>query len=364
MPHRVFRPGEAAPWFYAKGNTNPQFAFDTMAGRYVVLSFFGAASDPWTQSSFAAIESARFLFDDLNCCYFGVSADPTDDGRLADSPPGIRFFFDHDLQLSALFGAVDAQAPSRAAYQRKTFVLDERLRVVRVVEWQSDPVQHIQQVVDALTSLPALPASVPANVQAPILVVPRVFEPAFCQTLIEYYDRGGGKESGFMREQHGKTVEVLDHSHKRRKDEEILDEALRRECMIRIHDRLVSEIKKAFQFHATRIERYLVACYEAEVGAHFRPHRDNTTKGTAHRRFAVSLNLNTGDYDGGELRFPEFGQQLYTSPPGGAVVFSCSLLHEATPVVRGRRFVFLPFLYDDAAALIRQQNLQHLAKAP
>ena len=70
--------------------------------------------------------------------------------------------------------------------------------------------------------------------------------------------------------------------------------------------------------------------------------------------------LNTGEFEGGYVRFPEFGQQLYTAPAGGAVVFSCSLLHEATPVTRGKRYVFLPFLYDDAAAKIRQENLQFL----
>jgi predicted 2-oxoglutarate/Fe(II)-dependent dioxygenase YbiX len=108
------------------------------------------------------------------------------------------------------------------------------------------------------------------------------------------------------------------------------------------------------------MERYIVACYEAETGGHFRAHRDNTTKGTAHRRFAVSLILNTGEFEGGLLRFPEFGPHVYQAPAGGAVVFSCSLLHEATPVTSGKRYVFLPFLYDDAAARVRQENLQYL----
>ena len=42
------------------------------------------------------------------------------------------------------------------------------------------------------------------------------------------------------------------------------------------------------------------------------------------------------------------------------MVFSCSLLHEATPITRGRRFAFLPFLYDEAAAEIRRQNLSQI----
>jgi hypothetical protein len=37
-------------------------------------------------------------------------------------------------------------------------------------------------------------------------------------------------------------------------------------------------------------------------------------------------------------------------------VFSCSLLHEATPVTSGTRYAFLPFLYDEKAAEIREAN--------
>jgi predicted 2-oxoglutarate/Fe(II)-dependent dioxygenase YbiX len=83
---------------------------------------------------------------------------------------------------------------------------------------------------------------------------------------------------------------------------------------------------------------------------------------TSHRRFAVSLVLNTGQFEGGSLRFPEFGGRLYSPPEaGGAVVFSCSLLHEAMPVTRGKRYVFLPFLYDEEGARQREDNLRFLA---
>ena len=38
------------------------------------------------------------------------------------------------------------------------------------------------------------------------------------------------------------------------------------------------------------------------------------------------------------------------------MVFCCSLLHEATPVTQGTRYVFLPFLYDEAGQAIREKN--------
>jgi predicted 2-oxoglutarate/Fe(II)-dependent dioxygenase YbiX len=120
-------------------------------------------------------------------------------------------------------------------------------------------------------------------------------------------------------------------------------------------------VKRSFQFEATRMERYIVGRYEAGAG-HFRPHRDNTTKGTAHRRFAVTINLNAGDYEGGDLRFPEYGARTYRAPTGGAVVFSCSLLHEATPVTRGERYAFLPFSTTTPRPGFGRRTTPHLAE--
>ncbi len=193
---------------------------------------------------------------------------------------------------------------------------------------------------------------------APVLLVPDVSEPDFCRLLIEEYERDGGTDSGFVRSDwQGRTVAVLDHTHKRRRDANITTPELRAGFKQRIERRLVPEIRNAFQFAATRIERYIVAYYDAADGGHFKPHRDNTTLGTAHRKFAVTLNLNA-EFDGGELRFPEFGPRTYRAPAGAAIVFSCSLLHEATPVTSGRRYCTLPFLYDESGEQVRRENLK------
>jgi predicted 2-oxoglutarate/Fe(II)-dependent dioxygenase YbiX len=89
----------------------------------------------------------------------------------------------------------------------------------------------------------------------------------------------------------------------------------------------------------------VVGGYDETSGGWFRRHRDNTTPMTANRQFAVSLNLNGSDeYEGGEVRFPEFGRALYRPTAGGALVFSCSLLHEVVPITRGRRIGLFSFL--------------------
>ncbi|MBI3468444.1 MAG: redoxin domain-containing protein [Planctomycetes bacterium] len=365
MPATPFLPGEPAPWFTARTHANPKYHIDTVAGRYVVLCFFESAADPRSQRVLADIMIHRHRFDDDNVCFFGVSTDPDDEQqtRVKDVIPGIRYFWDFEQEVSRQYGVIrpPSQPGIGATCHRLTFVLDLRLRVLAVLSFDEEPEAHVPLLLRLLDRLPPIGPPTLAAPQAPILVVPYIFEPELCQRLIDLYEQYGGRESGFMRDAGGKTVGIVDYGHKRRLDYDIEDESVRKACMVRIHDRLAPEIHKAFQFHATRMERYIVACYDAEWGGHFSAHRDNTTRGTAHRRFAVSLMLNTGEYAGGYLRFPEFGPQLYTAPPGGAVVFSCSLLHEATPVTRGRRYVFLPFLYDDEAARIRQQNERFLA---
>jgi peroxiredoxin/predicted 2-oxoglutarate/Fe(II)-dependent dioxygenase YbiX len=356
--YRLLAPGDPAPWFRQRSTSNPDYAFDTVAGRYVVLCFFGTAADETGRAALAAVEASRALFDDDRICFFGVSADPADltEGRARESLPGIRHFWDFDRQVARLYGsaALGEGAAEQSPLRRFWVVLDPNLRVRAVFPFEPDGSDR-ERVIAYLGALPPVDRFAGFEMFAPVLLVPNVFEPEFCRHLIGLYEENGGEESGFMREVDGKTVAVHDHRHKRRRDHTISDPDVIRQIQNRIIRRINPEIEKVHCFRPTRMERYIVSCYAAEDGGHFRAHRDNTTKGTAHRRYAVSINLN-GDFEGGEVGFPEYGSRTYKAPPGGAVVFSCSLLHAVSEVTAGRRYAFLPFLYDDAAAAIREAN--------
>jgi peroxiredoxin/predicted 2-oxoglutarate/Fe(II)-dependent dioxygenase YbiX len=350
--------GDPAPWFVARSSVNPSFLFDSVGGYYVVLFFAPSGGHPPCTRVLQDLvrQTQRFVRAAAVPLCVTIDRDDETTGRLSQALPNLVFFWDSDLAVSSLYGIVERGGDDPLTHRPQTLVLDPLLRVVGVVPLENDGSDHVEKVLAILERQPPIGPPVPAAQQAPVLVLSNVFEPDLCRELISYYDRFGGEASGFMREVGGMTVPVQDAKQKRRRDQDINDEDLKLRAMAGIHDRVAPEIRKAFQFHATRIERHIVACYDAADGGHFRAHRDNTTKGTAHRRFAVSLMLNTGEYEGGVLRFPEFGPSLYTAPTGSAVVFSCSLLHEATPVTRGRRYAYLPFLYDEAAAVIRQQN--------
>ncbi len=355
------RIGEPAPWFTARSSANPRFSFHTIAGRYIALCFVGAADQPLAAAALAEMTRRRAVFDDEKASFFGVSIDPADEtqGRVVESLPGLRWFWDHDLAVSRLYGATPPETPEpgKITYSPFWLVLDPQLRCVFKA-----PITQTGAVLDFITAAPDVEDHAGAPLHAPVLILPRVFEPQLCRQLIAAYEADGGRASGFMRDVDGKTRLILDPAHKRRSDHDLTDPALRQAAAGRIRDRLIPEVAKAFQFQATRMERYLVGCYDAAEGGHFRPHRDNTTAGTAHRRFAVTINLNADEYEGGDLSFPEFGPRRYRAPTGGAVVFSCSLLHMVDPITAGRRFAFLPFLYDEAAAREREARNAELGE--
>ena len=342
-------PGDALPVLRLPGTTNPTYSVDTAAGRYLAIGVLSAADDETVRAGIETIEANRERFNDVHACVFGIVPDrPQWRARCRDQLPGVRWLFDADGSAAA---ALDA------AKEPAWMLVDPTLRVLRKAG-----AGQASSVLANVSSLPPPDLHTGAQTFAPVLAIPRIFEPEFCRSLIAAYDDMGGEPSGFMREIDGVTRLMSDVAHKRRSDVHLPDGQLKDQARARIIRRLVPAIQKAFQFQATRMERYLVACYDAEAGGYFRPHRDNTTKGTAHRRFAVSINLNA-DFEGGDLRFPEYGSRTYRPTPGGAVVFSCSLLHEATPVTKGKRYAFLPFLYDEDAARIREENLAFLDPA-
>ncbi|WP_020655349.1 2OG-Fe(II) oxygenase [Massilia niastensis] len=361
----MWLPGDPIPAFAARTASNPRYAFYTAAGRYVVLSFLGSAAQDDTRQVLRYVEERRALFDDSHLSFFGVSIDPNDEalGRLRDMIPGIRYFRDLDRKVSRQYGALASGPASTTLYRPFTLVLDPMLRVIASIPLL--PAEHHNKVLgDTLQRLPPVAEHAGTAMHAPVLILPRVFEADLCRELIAVYEQYGGRESGFMREVDGKTVEVREHRFKRRDDFEFEKRPelapLREAILARLRRRLLPEIKRAFQFEVTRMERYIVARYDSDEGGFFRPHKDNTTPGTAHRRFACTINLNAEDYTGGDLRFPEFGRRSYRAPSGGAVVFSCSLLHEATPVTSGARYAFLPFFYDEQAARQREHNAPSL----
>ena len=339
--------GDPVPWFTAPLINGATFDFHVFGGRWVVLAFLGSPGNPAADEKIAELMKDDALFDDDRIVVRGVfTAPPADIAKYVQMcTKAFSFIADYDGAVSRAFGAADMP---------RTVVLDPMLRAVADIPWDFVP-GHAQTVHDVLRSLPAVDDSAGVPLNAPTLIVPRVFDFPFCEFLVQFYEQNGGEESGFFLDVDGKTATAVDHRLKRRKDLVLAHPEVREVVRSQIKRRLLPAIERYFQFQATRIDRYIVACYDSQVGGHFYRHRDNMNAGAQHRRFAVTINLNK-DYDGCDVVFPEFGRRAYRAPYGGAIVFSCGALHEVTPVTRGRRYAFLTFLYGEADAVRREAN--------
>ena len=356
--YRNVTPGDVLPRF-SQLCQGIQFAPDAMAGRYLVFCFYGA-DDALGRAAIAAVRRERERFDDARAAIFFVGTDAADQtsGRYPDAMPGLRFMWDLDASVSERLGAAPLGGGNAPAQRRRFWMLvDPSLHVLQVIPLAGED-GGADALFDALDGL-AQPARFAGfEVPAPVLVLPHVFDSGLCRHLVGLYDADGGGESGVMRN----NVGVFDRGFKSRKDYVLDDQALIRHVQGLVSRRVLPEIERLFFMKVTRMERYMVGCYSAEDGGHFRPHRDNSSPVTAHRRFAVSINLND-DFDGGAVSFPEYNPRGIKAPPGWAVVFPANILHAVSKVTRGRRYAFLPFVYDEAGAAIRDRYLAEQAAA-
>lgn len=351
---KTLQPGDRVPPFKARTKSNPRFTFDSVGGRWIVMGFVPSAGGDLAPAVQRAM--AETMFDDDHACLFIVTTDPEDEstGRLQDVIPGHRVFRDDDLAVSQLYGAMAVGAGAAEAPHAMWMVIDPALTLRHVVPMRADAA-CIAQVIDHVRAAPPPDRFMGFAVPPPVLILPDVFEPEFCDQLVSLYQADGGTQSGFMRDEGGQTVAKMDAGFKVRSDYTLTDPDLITATQARVMRKVIPQIARVHFFQCTRMERYMVGCYPADGGGHFRAHRDNTTLGTAHRRFAVSINLND-DFEGGAVSFPEYSPHGFKAPKGTAVIFSCSLLHAVSKVTSGTRYAFLPFLYDDAAAQLREAN--------
>ena len=227
-------------------------------------------------------------------------------------------------------------------------VIDRAGRIFEVIR-ADDAEVGVQCALLATQRLAPRPSQVFSAV-APVLMVPNLLDQTLCKGLIAAFEAGDHREGGMASmDAHGAVTTRYDETKKRRRDLELTpDHPLHAQVVGVLSHRLAPEILKAFQVQVAHADRILIARYD-DTGGYFHRHRDNVAPQVAFRQFAISLALNAGEYEGGDLEFPEYSDDLYCPQAGAALVFSASLLHAARPVTRGSRYVLLTFVHDDAA---------------
>jgi hypothetical protein len=214
-----------------------RLAFDPFPGRYIVLAFLGSTADAVAEAVLAALSANRRMVEDRSAAFFAVVAESGSGPATALKArfPSIRFLWDGD-EMARAFGA-----------DRSWVILDPMLRVIDVAPLGAD------RVLAHLSALPPPDQTLGFCAPAPILTLAHVFEPELCAHLVACFERGGGKDSGFMQDESGRSVENFDDSWKRRRDFHLTDAGLITNLRVRIGRRICPEIKKAFQMRPNRI---------------------------------------------------------------------------------------------------------------
>lgn len=248
---------------------------------------------------------------------------------------------DADGSIAASFGIEMQQAAKKKSY---AFLCNRNLQVLSRYEFGNIENFMGDIIRDTDELAPKLEHNLVGE-HAPVLVVPNVLDQASCQRLISYWQSEGerfeGKIGADENSNYSKSWKVRTDTHVTDELQTHLDELLTRN--------LFPELEKVTGLKVTRREDYKIGCYDGAKGGFFNQHRDNFEPGLAYRRYAMTLNLND-DFEGGELNFPEYGGGLYRPSAGTAVIFPCSLMHQANKVTTGQRYMLVSFFYGEQEA--------------
>lgn len=328
--------GDPAPVFDAMRLDGSSFSsYTAVQGRPVVVFFTG---DAGLKPLHAAASVFAGLDETAQLMTF-VPGDPaTVSAQKAVHPWPYETMADQNGMVSNGFAELSAcDTPS-------VYVLDPNQRIAGIRSLEAPP-DDVRSWIDDIVQL-VMFQDKPQIVHraAPALFIPRALEREDCQWLIDLW-RNNDTETGqvALGASADKTLDI-NKTMKRRDDFIVRDAEMEATIASRLMPRVVPEVSKIYHFEGFRIEAFRVGRYGAEDAGFFNIHRDDSNPSTQHRKYAMTLNLNVEDYEGGDLMFPEYGPDLFRPPTGGAVIFSCSMLHEVRPVTKGERFVLLTFL--------------------
>ncbi|WP_193184272.1 2OG-Fe(II) oxygenase family protein [Nisaea sediminum] len=347
---RAVEQGDIAPPIALRNKAGGEFnlAADEVAGDFNIFVFLGhnAAANLAAVTAFVSARDqlagygARAYFVAAGKKWPELPAD-VDTGAVLQDIEGKAF---SAFGQQALFGRAISTAPT-------TVLVAPNRHILRVLE--AEWPDHTKTVLEELEAQSALRAAQPYRMHPPVLLMPDVFSPGDCRHLMSVYAMQGQEfvEPGHHKLQNRTTdckMRIPDYGREDRIDHWVINPETQAYIDERIAKRLLPEIQKSFHYKVTRHERYRIACYQGERGGRAHGHRDNSSAMSAYRRFAVTINLNSDEYEGGEIWFPEFSKQSYKPPAGAAIVFSCSLLHEVLHMRKGRRFALLGFLFGES----------------
>lgn len=319
-------PGDPAPSFQLENHAVGSVRLELLAGRRAALVFTGSLSTK--EGARWALQAGR------------RSEELAEDGRavLVLTPDALdvqaAFVRSQDLAVPLLSDRGGEVAARYGAAPGTVVELDANLRVARR-----------SHAGEPWGEAPLGPAGAAGDgPRAPVLLIPGALAPDTCGSLCAAW-ASDHREGAVTRLGARGAEATVASGLKRRLDHVLADPTLLGEVRRQLASRVLPEVERCFQRRVELSEALRVGAYRAEDRGHFAPHRDDANAAAGRRRFALAVNLNTGSYRGGRLRFPEYEDSL-DAPRGSAVVYSVALLHAVGEVTDGARMALVGFLGD------------------
>lgn len=336
MTGHVLEAGDRLPYFILDDTEGKARAVEAHAGRPALLFFLPFADPAGNAPFFRALTQAIDEAGKLDCSLLFVL-----DATVAELQ---AFKAQYKLPFILMADANRALAQSLGVGESIcAFLLDANLQVKQ----KYHALAPATLASNAVAGMKALLAAPKADV-APVLVLADVLTPALCEELLAAF-RGGDKFPGMV----GAANAYVSTAKVR--EDFIVPEQLRRKIDAKLAQSLFPEIEKIFGFKVAARENYRIGSYRGDAGGYFAPHRDNFDPELGYRRIAVTLHL-TDDYEGGGMRFAEYGPRVYRPNAGGAVAFSCGMMHEGLKVTKGERIVLVGFFHGAEEEKFRQDR--------
>ncbi len=226
--------------------------------------------------------------------------------------------------------------------KRICYVIDAYARI----HWSDEPSDANAHIESLVTVLPALFSPVPTQDiqnQAPVLIIPKLFEMPLCDNLSQLYHATQSNRATNLPENYELT----------------LYEAVKRKIVQRVPPMLYKNFGTKGELGMERARLISKMHWPVADKVHF-----ERIDSKSERDFVMLCHLSREHLEGGQVVFPQFNNAAYQVRSGDALIFSASLFYRFNPIIKGNPLLYVTFFSIKAAEEKADENSDPKASEP
>ena len=299
-----------APYRIADLSGKTVFDIKPFAGYFSLLAFTGNSALPECVLAQKAIAAAAALFDHKRARLAIVTQDSDPNSPSTAIRAIAQQVEDPEFIAAAAFGAISPAENGTANFRPRWVILSPALRIVRII-----PLRQADVAIETFSKLLSRPEEIASHFP-PALEQTDVLEPEFCDSLLSEC-----KRVAISPGRHGQEFGPMS------------DKQTRDQVAMSLERRVLPALGAFFNCSPRKIEHLTFVkrsrCQQTERD--LLRIRDRMSIKVA-KAFGVLVPLDDLSYSGGNIIFPEFSPRELAIKKGSALVYSCNLLRETSPV--------------------------------